>query len=139
MAVGKMMAMAVANCLYLMQMPHTAEQGDAYCWICHSEVADDLGQPPRRDCLCRGSYSGFLHLSCLVEYAEQKSLQYGMNRKVSTLVDPWRHYPSYKQPYQNQPAIDPVNKYVVFVETHYPGNQMLQLDALRSQKLVLHS
>jgi len=47
-----------------------------HCWICHDEGTDELGEPLRRDCSCRGLDSGFVHLSCLVEYAKQKTKQW---------------------------------------------------------------
>ena len=43
------------------------------CWICLCDGPDDNGQIPRRDCSCRGTDSGYAHLSCLVEYAKQKT------------------------------------------------------------------
>jgi len=43
------------------------------CWICLYDGPDENGQIPRRDCSCRGTDSGYAHLSCLVEYAKQKT------------------------------------------------------------------
>ena len=43
------------------------------CWICLCDGPDENGQIPRRDCSCRGIDSGYAHLSCLVEYAKQKT------------------------------------------------------------------
>ncbi|KAL3802148.1 hypothetical protein ACHAW5_000233 [Stephanodiscus triporus] len=42
------------------------------CWIClGDENRHDL-EHLRRDCSCRGT-AGFVHLSCLVEYAKKKN------------------------------------------------------------------
>ena len=43
------------------------------CYICLDNGPDESGQPIRRDCSCRGTDSGFAHLSCLAKFAEQES------------------------------------------------------------------
>jgi hypothetical protein len=45
----------------------------AMCFICLGEGDDDEGGPLVRDCSCRGDSAGFAHLSCIIQYAEQKS------------------------------------------------------------------
>ncbi len=45
------------------------------CYICLDEGPDEAGKPLVRDCSCRGDTAGFAHLSCIIEYAEQKSKQ----------------------------------------------------------------
>ena len=45
--------------------------GESVCYLC----LDDDGQPLRRDCACRGTDAGFVHLSCLAGYAATKSKQ----------------------------------------------------------------
>ena len=47
----------------------------ASCYICLDEGPDEAGKPLVRDCSCRGDTAGFAHLSCIIEYAEQKSKQ----------------------------------------------------------------
>mmetsp|Transcript_28535 Transcript_28535/g.60220 ORF Transcript_28535/g.60220 Transcript_28535/m.60220 type:complete len:457 (+) Transcript_28535:36-1406(+) len=73
---------------------HTAA---ASCWICLEEGPNELGQPIARDCSCRGD-SGFAHLNCLVQYAEQKPgyLQ-------------WETCPNCLQNYRNELRLDLAN------------------------------
>jgi hypothetical protein len=40
------------------------------CYLCLDGDLDETGQPLRRDCACRGTDAGFVHLSCLTNYAE---------------------------------------------------------------------
>jgi hypothetical protein len=47
----------------------------ASCWICLDDEADQDGNPPVRDCSCRGDDAGFVHLSCIVNYARTKSIE----------------------------------------------------------------
>jgi hypothetical protein len=47
---------------------------EAVCYLClDGGVDNDDGQPLRRDCACRGTDAGFVHLACLTKYAETKS------------------------------------------------------------------
>jgi E3 ubiquitin-protein ligase DOA10 len=47
--------------------------GESVCYLCLGGDLDDDGEPLRRDCACRGSDAGFVHLSCLTKYASAKS------------------------------------------------------------------
>ena len=104
--------------------------------VCSDEVAvlpcldggvDELGQSLRRDCACRGTDAGFVHLSCLTDYAETKSKQaYGMNE----FSEPWQICPGCQQEYQNEFAIDIANKFVPFVRRQYPDDTKMQVEAL---------
>jgi hypothetical protein len=74
-------------------------EAEAMCYLCHETEADDDGQPLRRDCACRGTDAGFVHLSCLTKYAATKSVQAsGMNE----FIKPWRDCPGCHQKYQNK-------------------------------------
>ena len=53
----------------------SGDDGVAVCYLCLDGEVDDAGQPLRRDCACRGSDCGFVHLSCLTDYAATKSKQ----------------------------------------------------------------
>ena len=44
--------------------------GEAVCYLCLDGGADDAGQPLRRDCACRGTDAGFVHLACLITSQE---------------------------------------------------------------------
>ena len=82
------------------------DDGAAVCYLCLDGGDDDAGQPLRRDCACRGSDAGFVHHSCLTNYAATKSEQ---ARGVDDFVKPWRVCPSCHQSYQNELAIDIAN------------------------------
>ena len=99
-----------------------------HCWICHEEGTDESGEPLRRDCSCRGSDAGYAHLSCLVEYAKQKTKQwdrhsYGKLRKI------WADCPCCKQPFQNEIEHELATEFLSFVETNYPDDQGMYLIA----------
>eukprot|EP00581_Thalassiosira_minuscula_P036830 CAMPEP_0184446440 /NCGR_PEP_ID=MMETSP0740-20130409/2924_1 /TAXON_ID=385413 /ORGANISM="Thalassiosira miniscula, Strain CCMP1093" /LENGTH=479 /DNA_ID=CAMNT_0026815777 /DNA_START=55 /DNA_END=1494 /DNA_ORIENTATION=- len=102
---------------------------DATCWICF-----DGEQPLRRDCSCRGDSAGFVHVSCLVDYAKQISRQNGGKKKF---VESWRICPSCRQPYQNELAVDLATEFVAFVEKEYPSDQGKLLEALKSKLYIL--
>ncbi len=53
-------------------LPDRVDDDAPCCWICFDEGPDDDGAPLIRNCSCRGT-SGFVHLSCVVNYAENKS------------------------------------------------------------------
>jgi hypothetical protein len=52
-----------------------SEDEEAVCYLCLDGGLDEAGQTLRRDCACRGTDAGFVHLSCLTGYAESKSKQ----------------------------------------------------------------
>ena len=69
--------------------------GGVSCWICLEEGPDENGQPLRRDCSCRGD-SGYMHVSCVVRYAEQKSCDAYLpshtitHCEIERVFNPWR-------------------------------------------------
>jgi hypothetical protein len=100
---------------------------EAVCYLCLDGGVDKSDQPLRRDCACRGSDAGYVHLECLTNYAATKSKQaIGMNE----FVQPWRVCPSCHQRYQNELGIDIASKFVSFVRRQYPSNTERQLEAL---------
>jgi hypothetical protein len=46
--------------------------GEFVCYLCLDGDLDDDGQPLRRDCACRGTDAGFVHLSCLADMQQLK-------------------------------------------------------------------
>jgi E3 ubiquitin-protein ligase DOA10 len=65
---------------------------EAVCYLClDGGVDDDDGQPLLRDCACRGTDAGFVHLSCLTNYAAAKSRQAS---EMNEFSDPWKICPS---------------------------------------------
>ena len=94
------------------------------------EGPDESGQPLRRDCSCRGQSTGFAHISCLVDYAEQKTEQWD-GHDPNKFREPWEKCANCHQAYQNDLAIDLATKFVTFVEGKYPNEQcLLHLEAL---------
>jgi hypothetical protein len=100
---------------------------EAVCYLCLDGGADEAEQPLRRDCACRGSDAGFVHLSCLTVYAETKSK---LAIEAIEFVDPWRLCPSCHQEYQNELAIDIATKFVSFVRRQHPNDTQSQVEAL---------
>ena len=98
----------------------------AVCYLCLDTV-DDAGQPLRRDCACRGTDAGFVHLSCLTKYLAPTSER---AHDMDLFRDPWRVCPSCRKEYQNELAVDIANKFVLFVRGRYPDNTLRQVEAL---------
>ena len=104
--------------------------GEALCYLC----LDAGSEPLRRDWSCRGTDSGFVHLSCLTNYAASKSKQaLGMIE----FVDPWRLCPNCHQEYQNELAVDVATKFVSFVRVTYPRDTRMQVEALYLKLVAL--
>ena len=92
-----------------------------HCWICLEEGPNNLGQPLRRDWACRGS-GGYIHLSCLARYAQQKAyriIETEEDRDQICLAD-----------YENDVAIDMAEDFVSMVENEYLQEQLICLEAL---------
>jgi hypothetical protein len=107
------------------------DEGEGVCYLCLDGGVDEAGQPVRRDCACRGSDAGFVHLSCLTNYAATKSeLAYKMSHGMIEFRDAWENCPSCHQEYQNELAIDIANKFVPFVRRQYPNDTQTQVEAL---------
>jgi len=114
----------------------TIDDSAPVCYLCLDADADDDGQPLRRDCACRGTDAGFVHLSCLVGFAETKSKQAsGMNK----FREPWLDCPSCHQEYQNELAVDIATKFVSFVRRQYPDETQSQVESLHLKMRALGS
>jgi hypothetical protein len=107
------------------------------CYICLDEGPDEAGKPLVRDCSCRGDTAGFAHLSCIIEYAEQKSKQAADD--LAAFSTPWDDCNNCNQPFQNQVTLDLSSAFVFFAEEAYgyPGNgkwdKLKVLTGLRSK------
>ena len=110
------------------------DDGVAVCYLCLDGGADEADQPLRRDCACRGSDAGFVHLDCLTNYAATKSEQ---SRGMIEFVDPWAACPGCHQEYQNELAIDIANKFVPFVRRQYPDDTPRQAVSIYMKLRVL--
>ena len=78
--------------------------GGPSCWICLEEGPDESGNDIMRNCACRGDSAGFVHLSCLIQYAEKKcheeyALLASRGGRVvdEKFKDCWRNCPICKQ------------------------------------------
>jgi len=115
--------------------PCTADDEGASCWICLEEGTDELGKPLVRNCSCRGEF-GFAHLSCIIQYAEQKSrcVHDSVNGFLDDFNGPWGKCPNCKQRYMNELALDLATAFLTFTESNYPGSERYHFEAL-SKKL----
>ena len=110
---------------------------EAMCYLClDGGVDDDSGQPLQRDCACRGTDAGFVHLSCLTDYASNKSKSWD-GRDMNLFIQPWIFCPSCHQKYQNELAISISTVFVLFVRRQYPRNTQLHVEALYMKLGVL--
>ena len=59
-----------------------------HCWICLEEGPNDAGEPLLNDCCaCRGS-SGYVHSTCLIDYAKAKTREADKSGQVD-LMEIW--------------------------------------------------
>jgi hypothetical protein len=102
------------------------------CWICLGDEADK-SERLRRDCSCRGTDAGFIHLSCLVEYAKKKNQEWDEAgcRDMVALQRPWRDCPNCHQRYENALSVVISNEFVSFILKEQPNNKQKQIEALR--------
>jgi len=108
-------------------MTTTVDDSAPVCYLCLDADADDDGQPLRRDCACRGTDAGFVHLSCLAEYAEIKSMRAS---DMNEFVNPWLVCPGCHQYYQNELRLDIATEFVSFVQRQYPDETQSQVESL---------
>mmetsp|Transcript_50594 Transcript_50594/g.107778 ORF Transcript_50594/g.107778 Transcript_50594/m.107778 type:complete len:404 (+) Transcript_50594:122-1333(+) len=95
----------------------------AACYICLDDGLDEEGKPLVRDCACRGDSSGFVHMSCLVEYAREKSKLHSQhswdNACFEHFEKHWCACPICDQEYQNQLSQDLGRAILSFAEETY--------------------
>jgi hypothetical protein len=118
--------------IYIMEgggPPSLTDSEVAVCYLCLDGGADDAGQPLRRDCACRGTDAGFVHLSCLNNYTETKSKGWD-GQDMDEFRDPWLKCPSCHQNYQNEFRIDIATEFVLFVRRQYPDDTKMEVEAL---------
>jgi hypothetical protein len=99
---------------------------EAVCYLCLDVAGDESDQPLRRDCACRGTDAGFVHLACLTEYTATKSMQAS---GVNEFINPWKLCPGCHQECQNELAVDIAAEFVSFIRRQYPDTQR-QVEAL---------
>jgi hypothetical protein len=96
---------------------------EAVCYLC----LDGGLEPLLRDCACRGTDAGFVHLSCLTKYAATKSK---LALCPNEFIMPWRVCPGWHQSYQNDLAINIATKFVSFVRGQYPDDTKRQVESI---------
>ena len=99
----------------------------AVCYLCLDGGADEADQPLRRDCACRGTDAGFVHLFCLTEYLATKNKG---TCTISEIIKPWEVCPNCLQEYRNELAVDIATKCVSYVRGTYPRDTRILVDAL---------
>jgi hypothetical protein len=97
------------------------------CYLCLDGGVDEVDQPLRRDCACRGTDSGFVHVSCLAKYAATKSE--GV-REMKEFCKPWVYCPHCRQEYRNELAVDIATEFVSFVRRQYPRDTQRRVESL---------
>ena len=108
--------------------PLSDDEVVAVCYLCHDDGGtDEADQPLRRDCACRGTDAGFVHLSCLAEFASFQSKQ---TNDMNEFIKPWELCPGCNQYYQNDLAVDIATKFVSFVRRQYPHDTQKQVESL---------
>ena len=114
----------------------TIDDDAPVCYLCLD--GDKSDEQLRRDCACRGSDAGFVHLSCLAGYAEIKSERWD-GRDMNEFRKPWRVCPGCHQYYQNEIAVDIATKCVPFVRRLYPNNTQMRVESLHLKLCALKS
>lgn len=110
---------------------------EAVCYLClDGGVDDDVGQPLQRDCACRGSDAGFVHLKCLAGFAASKSMR---TNDLNEFSEPWRVCPSCHNNYQNELRVDLATKFISFVRGKYPHNTQMRVECLYLKLVALYS
>jgi len=106
------------------------------CWLCLGERLDASGMPLVRNCSCRGS-SGFVHLSCIIRYAEID----GRNsyQSMGNIGAAFQECPNCKQEFQNDLRYHLERARVSFVEREFADDHMLYLRALIHRVRVLNA
>mmetsp|Transcript_4232 Transcript_4232/g.9551 ORF Transcript_4232/g.9551 Transcript_4232/m.9551 type:complete len:156 (+) Transcript_4232:11026-11493(+) len=110
---------------------------EPHCYICLEEGSDESGQLLMRGCSCRGESAGFGHVSCIVRYAEQKSLNSSLD--LDEFKEPWEVCTICHQAYMNKLAVKLTTEFVTFVKENFPEDQLRQLVAHNSKLGVLPS
>ena len=107
----------------------SSDDGEAVCYLCLDGGVDESCEPLQRDCACRGTDAGFVHLECLTKYAAAKSVQWD-GREMNEFSNPWHTCPNCHQEYQNYFAVDIATEFVSFVRRQYPDNTPKQVESL---------
>ena len=114
----------------------SSDDGEAVCYLCLDGGVDESCEPLQRDCACRGTDAGFVHLECLTKYAAAKSVQWD-GREMNEFSNPWIVCPNCHQEYQNYFAVDIATEFMSFVRRQYPGDTPKQVESLHLKLCAL--
>ena len=112
--------------------PPSNDGKDAVCFLC---LDGGESEPLRRDCSCRGTDAGFVHLSCLTNYAANKNKEWD-GRDTNDFQNPWKLCSNCHQTFQNELRIDIATEFVSFVRRQYPRDTQMQVEALYNKMMA---
>lgn len=131
-----------SRCTTCISDERAAQLSAPECWICKEGEAEQ-SECLRRDCSCRGADAGFVHLSCLVRYAEKKNQEWDDrnpdDREFGGIREPWEVCPNCLQDYQNTMSVDIANEFLSFVDREHPNDEQKQVEALNLKLWLLLS
>jgi len=119
-----------------MELSATALSGEAevVCYSCQEGGPDASGHMPGRSCACRGSDAGYVHLSCLANYASEKSRH---EQCLEGFKKPWEYCPVCEQKHRGEFAVALATEFSAFVRREYPGDATLRVICLSERLAAL--
>ena len=107
---------------------------DAACYLCLDGGSDE--SPLQRDCSCRGTDVGYVHFSCLAQYATFKTK--GWNDEDATMLTvPWTHCQVCLHEYQNDLKINLTTEFVSLIQREYLDIEPMRVYSLHIKMLGL--
>ena len=108
-----------------MELSATALSGEAevVCYSCQEGGPDASGHLPGRSCACRGSDAGYVHLSCLANYASEKSRH---EQFLGDFKKPWEYCPVCEQKHRGEFAVALATEFSAFVRREYPHDATMR-------------
>jgi len=111
-----------------------SSEAEVVCYSCQECGPDASGHLPGRSCACRGSDAGYVHLSCLANYASEKS------RHEQSLQDfnrSWEYCPVCEQKHRGEFAVALATEFSAFVRREYPHDATLRVICLSTKLSAL--
>ena len=119
-----------------MELSATAlsSEAEVVCYSCQEGGPDGSGHLPGRSCACRGSDAGYVHLSCLANYASEKSRH---EQCLEDFKKPWEYCPVCEQKHRGEFAVALATEFSAFVRREYPHDATLRVICLSTQLSAL--
>jgi len=111
-----------------------SREAEVVCYSCQECGPDASGRLPGRSCACRGSDAGYAHLSCLANYASEKSRH---EECVQDFNRPWEYCPVCEQKHRGEFAVALATEFSAFVRREYPHDATLRMICLSTQLSAL--